>query len=71
MQPLRTILFAADFSEIVMGRHGRTGLARALMRSVAEAVLLKAGRPAMVVKPAERVATEPADRSATPMFTVV
>jgi nucleotide-binding universal stress UspA family protein len=36
---------------IVMGTHGRTGMSRALMGSVAESVLPKAERPVMVVKP--------------------
>ncbi|GIW80871.1 MAG: universal stress protein UspA [Gemmatales bacterium] len=35
---------------IVMGTHGRTGLSRALMGSVAETVLRKAGCPVLTVK---------------------
>jgi nucleotide-binding universal stress UspA family protein len=36
---------------IVMGTHGRDGLARLLMGSVAESVLLRAGCPVLAVKP--------------------
>jgi universal stress protein A len=49
------ILRAADVLKadlIVMGTHGRRGLRRALMGSVAEAVLRRADCPVMVVKPA-------------------
>ncbi len=39
---------------IVMGTHGRTGLSHALLGSVAERVVQKAGCPVLVVPPHER-----------------
>jgi nucleotide-binding universal stress UspA family protein len=46
---------------IVMGTHGRSGLGRLLMGSVAESVVPRADCPVLVVKPPEGV---PAPRSA-------
>lgn len=40
-----------DVDFIIMSTHGRTGLARALMGSVAEKVVHATGRPVMLVKP--------------------
>lgn len=51
-RPLEEILAAADEEDIdiiVMGTHGRRGVIRALMGSVAEGVIRAAGRPVMVV----------------------
>jgi nucleotide-binding universal stress UspA family protein len=53
---------------LVLGTHGRTGLSRALVGSVAEAVLLKAGRPVMVVSPPREVAAEIPDRQTSKMI---
>ena len=50
---------------IVMGTHGRTGLGRLLMGSVAENVLSKANCPVLVVKAGERVSA-PAENLAEP-----
>lgn len=45
---------------IVMGTHGRSGLSRALMGSVAEAVLRRASCPVLTVKfPLDKTATGP------------
>ncbi len=52
--PVDMILRAAEETDsdvIVMGTHGRTGLGRLLMGSVAEAVLRKAPCPVLSVKP--------------------
>jgi nucleotide-binding universal stress UspA family protein len=46
---------------IVMGTHGRTGLARLLMGSVAEQVLRKALCPVLTVKTPFPATTSPAD----------
>jgi len=48
---------AEDIDLIVMSSHGRTGLGRMLLGSVAEAVMRRAERPVLNVKPA--VKTEP------------
>ncbi len=53
--PVDMILRAAEETDcdvIVMGTHGRTGLGRLLMGSVAEAVIRKAPCPVLSVKPA-------------------
>lgn len=42
-------------SMIVMGTHGRTGLMRLLMGSVAEAVVRRAACPVLIFKPPEEV----------------
>ena len=55
---------------IVMGTHGRTGLTRTLMGSVAEAVVPKANCPVLVVKEPERVSAPTSDRPAGKMMTV-
>jgi nucleotide-binding universal stress UspA family protein len=44
---------------VVMGTHGRTGLGRALLGSVAEQVLREAPCPVMTVRPTARVPSEP------------
>jgi nucleotide-binding universal stress UspA family protein len=49
---------------IVMGTHGRSGLGRLLMGSVAEAVLPRASCPVMVVKTPELTTTTQQERSA-------
>lgn len=51
--PAREILALVDTLEadlIVMGTHGRTGLARLLMGSVAEQISRKAGVPVLLIK---------------------
>jgi nucleotide-binding universal stress UspA family protein len=63
------ILRAADEERadlIVMGTHGRTGLERLLMGSVAEGVLRRASCPVLIVKrpPRKAAAPEPAGRRA-------
>jgi nucleotide-binding universal stress UspA family protein len=55
---------------IVMGTHGRTGLSRLLMGSVAESVLSKASCPVLVVKAAQRVAAPTSDRPAGEVVSV-
>jgi nucleotide-binding universal stress UspA family protein len=55
---------------IVMGTHGRTGLSRLLMGSVAENVLPKANCPVLVVKPAQKVLAPTRDRTAGRAVTV-
>jgi nucleotide-binding universal stress UspA family protein len=59
------ILAAADRLEadlIVMGTHGRTGLRRALMGSVAEEVLRRSHRPVLVVPQAVLEAAPASER---------
>jgi len=48
---------------IVMGTHGRTGLGRLLMGSVAEAVMPRASCPVMIVKAPELVTMPPQEKS--------
>jgi len=48
---------------IVMGTHGRTGLGRLLMGSVAEAVMPRASCPVMIVKAPELVTMPPQGKS--------
>ena len=43
-----------DASLMIMGSHGKTGLSRLLMGSVAEAVVRKAGIPVLIVKAQEK-----------------
>ena len=50
---------------IVMATHGRTGLSRVLMGSVAEEVVRKAHCPVLTVKPAPHVATKKAAAACT------
>jgi nucleotide-binding universal stress UspA family protein len=50
---------------IVMGTHGRTGMSRLLMGSVAENVLPKANCPVLLVKASQRVTAPSYDRAAT------
>jgi universal stress protein A len=55
--PAETILRVADEEQvelIVMGSHGRTGLPRLLMGSVAESVLRRASCPVLVFKQPEK-----------------
>jgi hypothetical protein len=47
---------------VVMGTHGRTGLSRALMGSVAEYVLPRASCPVLVVKPFQPGLSDRSDR---------
>jgi nucleotide-binding universal stress UspA family protein len=48
-----------DVDLIVMGSHGRTGLSRLILGSVAEGVMRKASCPVLVVKqPTSRKASE-------------
>jgi nucleotide-binding universal stress UspA family protein len=49
---------------IVMGSHGRTGLGRLLMGSVAESVMPRASCPVMIVKLPELVTTPPREKTA-------
>ena len=55
---------------IVMGTHGRTGLKRALMGSVAESVLPKAGCPVLVVQAFPHGAVTTSDRPAQEVSSV-
>ncbi|NTU90690.1 MAG: universal stress protein [Chlorobiaceae bacterium] len=43
-----------DVSLLIMGSHGKTGLSRLLMGSVAEGVVRKAGIPVLIVKAEEK-----------------
>jgi nucleotide-binding universal stress UspA family protein len=68
--PQEEILQAAaevEPTQIVMGTHGRTGLGRLLMGSVAESVIPKANCPVLVVKGpgkvSEPTAVRPTDKS--------
>ena len=57
--PVAEILRAAQFKGadmIVMGTHGRTGLARLVVGSVAEQVVRKGPCPVLTVRPAETLA---------------
>ena len=56
---------------IVMGSHGRTGLSRLLMGSVAENVLPKANCPVLIVKASHQVPESTADRPAATAMTVI
>ena len=51
---------------IVMGTHGRTGLSRLLMGSVAESVLPKSTCPVLLVKSNQRASASASDRVAVP-----
>lgn len=54
--PARAILSFADdndVDQIVLGSHGRTGVARFLLGSVAETVVRRAAIPVTVVRPSE------------------
>jgi len=55
---------------IVMGTHGRTGLTRLLMGSVAENVLPRADCPVLIFKAGTGISVRTADRSATPVLSV-
>ncbi|NTU53419.1 MAG: universal stress protein [Chlorobiaceae bacterium] len=44
----------SDVSLLIMGSHGKTGLSRLLMGSVAEAVVRKASMPVLIVKAHEK-----------------
>ncbi len=55
---------------IVMGTHGRTGLSRLLMGSVAENVLPKASCPVLVVKTGQRTSALTSNRPAEELLTV-
>jgi nucleotide-binding universal stress UspA family protein len=55
--PAETILQQAldqDVSLLIMGSHGKTGLSRLLMGSVAEAVVRRASIPVLIVKAKEK-----------------
>lgn len=55
--PAETILQQTldhDVSLLIMGSHGKTGLSRLLMGSVAEAVVRKAAIPVLIVKAKEK-----------------
>lgn len=57
--PAREIVRLANEEKvdlIVVGSHGRTGLARALLGSIAEAIIRKANCPVLVCKPPRAVA---------------
>jgi hypothetical protein len=72
-EPVREILRAARETAcdlIVTGTHGRSGLDRLLMGSVAEQLLRKAPCPVLTVKARDpEAATVPADRWSTPTVT--
>jgi len=55
---------------IVMGTHGRTGLTRLLMGSVAEKVLPKANCPVLIVKAARGISAPTSDRPAEQVLSV-
>lgn len=55
---------------IVMGTHGRTGLGRLLMGSVAENVLPKANCPVLLVKGGQPVSAPACDRAAPPAVAI-
>ena len=55
---------------IVMGTHGRTGLSRLLMGSVAENVLPKANCPVLIVKPAQGISALTSDQPAEEVLSV-
>ena len=70
--PAGEILRAAQFTNadlIVMGTHGRTGLSRLLMGSVAEQVLRKAPCPVLTVR-TPALQGEPADELVSQQATV-
>jgi nucleotide-binding universal stress UspA family protein len=56
---------------IVMGTHGRTGISRVLMGSIAESVVSKAECPVLVVKNLHHAATVASDETADELTTVV
>jgi nucleotide-binding universal stress UspA family protein len=59
--PADAIIQAAEKEDadlIVMGTHGRTGLTRLLMGSVAEAVVRKAKCPVLTIKQSAEVPAE-------------
>ncbi len=56
---------------IVMGTHGRTGLGRLFMGSVAESVLSKADCPVMVVKVPQPAPAATSDRPSAPKMVTV
>jgi nucleotide-binding universal stress UspA family protein len=55
-------------SVIVLGTHGRTGISRVLLGSVAEAVLRLAGRPVLIVpaEPEDAISPSPSRRHRHP-----
>ena len=59
-----------DCDLIVMGTHGRTGLSRLLMGSLAEHVLPRASCPVLMVKAGQRPAAGASKQSADEMATV-
>jgi nucleotide-binding universal stress UspA family protein len=61
LEPEEILRVAREVSSdlIVMGTHGRTGMGRLLMGSVAESVLARADCPVMVVKSFQRAADAP------------
>ena len=59
-----------DCDLIVMGTHGRTGLSRLLMGSVAEHVLPKASCPVLMVKAGQREAAQKSEQPVDEMATV-
>ena len=68
--PAEEILCAADdvgADLIVMGSHGRTGLGRLLMGSVAEAVMRRAGCPVLLAKGPVVTASTPMQVDAAPV----
>ncbi len=56
---------------IVMGTHGRTGLGRLLMGSVAESVMTRASCPVLIVKPQHQVPASTPERPAGKTVTVI
>jgi nucleotide-binding universal stress UspA family protein len=64
--PAGEILCAAEECHadlIVMGTHGRSGISRLLLGSVAEAVLRKAPCPVLTIKEPSRVAAKASERA--------
>ena len=54
-----------DVSLIVLGTHGRTGLSRMLMGSVAEAIVRRAKCPVLTIKEPTETSKEPTETSST------
>lgn len=68
--PVREIVAFAEREHvdlIVMGSHGRTGLSRLVMGSVAEGVTRRASCPVLIVKHPSAISVDPAQIQAAPL----